>query len=232
MDKVALITAASKGMGLACARELHARGYALGIMARGHEIEEVRDELGAVALQGSVTSKDDLKKLVDASMGEYGRIDLVVNNTGHPSKGDLLNLSEEDWHLGLDLVLLNVVKMAKLVVPIMEKQGSGAFVNISTFAAFEPSLSFPISSSLRAALGSFAKMFADKYASKNIRMNNVLPGYIDSYEIADEIRQLIPMQRSGTVAEVSKTVAFLGSDDASYITGQNIKVDGGITRSV
>ncbi|MEO1097854.1 MAG: SDR family oxidoreductase [Bacteroidota bacterium] len=231
-NKIAIITAAGKGMGLACARELYTRGYKLGILARSESINEVAKELSAIAVQGSVTSKEDLKRLVDAMMGAHGRIDVVVNNTGHPAKGELLDLSEEDWHKGLDLVLMNVIKLAKLVTPIMQKQRSGAIVNISTFAAFEPSLSFPISSALRAALGGFTKMFADRYAADGIRMNNVLPGFIDSYEINEQIKETIPMHRSGTVQEIAQTVAFLSSQEASYITGQNIKVDGGLTRSV
>lgn len=230
--KIAIITAAGKGMGLACARELYTRGYKLGLLARSESINEVAKELSAIAVQGSVTSKEDLKRLVDAMMGAHGRIDVVVNNTGHPAKGELLDLSEEDWHKGLDLVLMNVIKLAKLVTPIMQKQRSGAIVNISTFAAFEPSLSFPISSALRAALGGFTKMFADRYAADGIRMNNVLPGFIDSYEINEQIKETIPMHRSGTVQEIAQTVAFLSSQEASYITGQNIKVDGGLTRSV
>ncbi|MEO0552217.1 MAG: SDR family oxidoreductase [Bacteroidota bacterium] len=231
-NKIAIITAAGKGMGLACARELYTRGYKLGLLARSESISEVAKELSAIAVQGSVTSKEDLKRLVDAMMGAHGRIDVVVNNTGHPAKGELLDLSEEDWHKGLDLVLMNVIKLAKLVTPIMQKQRSGAIVNISTFAAFEPSLSFPISSALRAALGGFTKMFADRYAADGIRMNNVLPGFIDSYEINEQIKETIPMHRSGTVQEIAQTVAFLSSQEASYITGQNIKVDGGLTRSV
>ncbi|MGD1957977.1 MAG: SDR family oxidoreductase [Fulvivirga sp.] len=231
-NKIAIITAAGKGMGLACARELYTRGYKLGLLARSESISEVAKELSAIAVQGSVTSKEDLKRLVDAMMGAHGRIDVVVNNTGHPAKGELLDLSEEDWHKGLDLVLMNVIKLAKLVTPIMQKQRSGAIVSISTFAAFEPSLSFPISSALRAALGGFTKMFADRYAADGIRMNNVLPGFIDSYEINEQIKETIPMHRSGTVQEIAQTVAFLSSQEASYITGQNIKVDGGLTRSV
>ncbi len=233
MQKIALITAASKGMGAACAREFHANGYKLALMARGiDELESVAEELSAIGVQGTVTSKGDLKRLVDSAMGAYGRIDVVVNNTGHPAKEELLDLSEEAWHEGLDLVLMNVIKMCKLVTPIMLKQGGGAFINISTFAAFEPSLDFPISSSLRASLGSFSKLFSDKYASDNIRMNNVLPGFIDSYEVSDATLKKIPMSRPGTVAEIAKTVAYLASEDSAYITGQNIRVDGGLTRSV
>ena len=137
-----------------------------------------------------------------------------------------------DLHLGLDLVLLNCVRTARLVTPIMQRQGGGAIVNISTFAAFEPEPGFPVSSSLRAALASFCKLFADRYAAEKIRMNNVLPGFIDSYPESPECLARIPMGRYGSVNEIARTVRFLISDEAGYITGQNIRVDGGITRSV
>ena len=183
-------------------------------------------------LTGSVTEVKDLETLVAKTMGMYGRIDAVVNNTGHPPKGSLLEISDADWHLGLDLTLLNVIRMARLATPIMLEQGGGAFVNISTFAAFEPSLTFPVSSSLRAALGSYAKMYADLYAPHGIRMNNVLPGYIDSYPESEANLRQIPLGRYGRVEEIAGTVRFLLSDEAGYITGQNIRVDGGVTRAV
>ena len=189
-------------------------------------------KLQALALAGSATELADLQKVVDLAMAEYGRIDAVLNSTGHPPTGDILAITDAQWHEGLNLVFLNVVRMARLVTPIMQKQGSGAFVNISTFAAFEPTVDFPVSAALRAALADFTKLFADKYSKDNIRMNNLLPGFIDSYIIDNEIREKIPMKRSGTVTEIAKTVAFLLSEDAGYITGQNIRVDGGLTRSV
>lgn len=232
MNKVAIITAAGKGMGAACARELAQQGYQVALMSRSEDALNLAKELGGLGIQGSVTEKDDLKRLVNTAMGKYGRIDAVINNTGHPAKGQLLELSEEDWHHGLNLVLLNVSKMAQLVTPVMQKQGGGAFLNISTFAAFEPSASFPISSVLRAGLGSYMKLYADEYAVDKIRMNNLLPGFIDSYDVNESILQNIPMKRAGTVKEVAKTAAFLVSDAAAYITGQNIKIDGGLTRSV
>ncbi|MEP2771764.1 MAG: SDR family oxidoreductase [Fulvivirga sp.] len=230
--KVAIVTAASKGMGAACAKELSQRGYKVALMARSAEINSLAEELGGVAVVGSVTNKNDLKQLVDKTMQTYGRIDAVINNTGHPAKGDLLELTEDQWREGMDLVLLNVAKMAQLVIPIMQKQGGGAIANISTFAAFEPSPSFPISSVMRAALASYTKLLADKYASEKIRINNILPGFIDSYDVDSEVLNDIPMHRSGKVEEVAKTAAFLLSSDAGYITGQNIRVDGGITKSV
>lgn len=231
-EKVAIVTAAGKGMGAAIARELAARGYKLALFSNSGGAETLAKELGGIAVTGSVTNPDDLKKLVDETMSAHGRIDAVVNNTGHAPKGDLLDIPDEDWQIGLDLLLLNVVRMARFVTPIMEKQGGGAIVNISTFSAFEPKAAFPVSSSLRAALGSFSKLFADRYAESNIRMNNVLPGYVDSYPESEELINKIPMKRYGSVEEIAKTTAFLLSDEAGYITGQNLRVDGGITHGV
>jgi len=231
--KTAIVTGAGNGMGAAIARELKARGYNLVLMSRTEDhVTQLAGELAVTGIAGSVTETGDLQKTVDAAMEEYGRIDAVVNSTGHCAKGELLALTDEDWHSGLDLVMLNVIRIARLVTPIMLEQGGGSFVNISTFAAYEPSPDFPVSSAIRAALGSFTKLFTDRYAAGNIRMNNILPGYIDSYEIDKSVIETIPMKRRGTVEEIAQTAAFLVSPGAGYITGQNIRVDGGLTRSV
>lgn len=232
LTKVAIITAAGQGMGAACARELSVRGYQVSLMSTSERSIELAEALKGIGMQGSVTNPSDLRRLVNLTMTRYGRIDVVVNNTGHPPKGELIQITDDEWHTGLDLVMLNVARMARLVTPVMRQQGGGSIINISTFAAFEPSLAFPVSSALRAALGSYTKLYAERYAAEGIRMNNVLPGYIESYPISNEIQANIPMGRQGTVVEIAKTVAFLASTDASYITGQNIRVDGGITRSV
>lgn len=230
--RVAIVTAAGKGIGAAIARRLSADGYRLVLMSSSGGAEQVAAELGAVGLTGSVASLEDLTRLVETASDEFGRIDALVNNTGHPPKGELLEISDEDWHMGLDLVLLNVIRMARLVTPIMRSQGGGAIVNVSTFSAFEPSLSFPVSSALRAGLGSFAKMYADRFGADGIRMNNVLPGFMDSYPESEETIARIPAGRYGKVEELAATVAFLLSGDGAYLTGQNIRVDGGLTRSV
>ena len=229
--KVAIVTAASQGMGAACARALAAQGYRLALMSRSAGTMSLAKELGGIGMQGSVSEPADLAKLVELAISEYGRIDAVVNNTGHAASGDLLSLSDDDWHAALDLLLLNVVRMARLVTPIFERQGQGAMVNISTYGAREPTPAYPLSSAIRAALSNFTKMYATRYAAANIRMNNVLPGFIDSYPIDDAVRALIPMARAGRVEEIAATVVFLLSPGGGYITGQDILVEGGLAKS-
>ena len=232
---VALITAASRGMGAAIARRLHASGYRLALFSRSDDVLALADELGpdaAFGHTGSVASGDDLDGFVARALDAYGRVDVAVCNTGHPPKGDLLEIADADWHAGLDLALLNVVRTARLVTPAMERQGTGSIVAISTFGAVEPSLAFPVSSVLRAGLGAFVTLYARRYASAGIRINAVLPGFIDTYDVNEETRADIPMRRAGTTEEVASAVAFLASGDSAYITGQNLLVDGGLTRSV
>jgi NAD(P)-dependent dehydrogenase (short-subunit alcohol dehydrogenase family) len=231
-EKVALITAAGKGIGAAVARELAANGYRVSLLSSSGGALSLAQELGGIGLTGSVTEPADLAQLVESTLARYGRIDAVVNNTGHPPKGELLEISDDDWHRGLDLLVLNVVRMARLVTPIFLAQGGGAIVNISTFSAFEPELTFPVSSSLRSALAGFVKLYANRYADAGIRINNVLPGYMDNYPESAANLAKIPMKRYAKVEEVAKTVRFLLSDDAGYITGQNLRVDGGITHAI
>ena len=229
---VAIVTGGGRGMGGAIARELASKGYALALTSPSESCEKLAKELGAVARRGRTENADDIKGIVDLALDTYGRIDAVVNFAGHPPKGDLIDISDENWSLGNDMMVLSVVRMTRLVTPVMLSQGKGAFVNISTFAAFEPSLGFPVSCAYRAALGAFTKLYADRYAENNIRMNSVLPGFIDSLESKPGTAEKVPMKRIGKVSEIAGTVAFLLSDAAGYITGQNLRVDGGLTRHV
>ncbi|EKU30153.1 MULTISPECIES: SDR family oxidoreductase [Alcaligenes] len=232
VEKVALISAGGSGMGAAAARRLAQDGYRVAILSSSGKGEALAKELGGVGLTGSNQSNEDLQRLVDLAMQRWGRIDALVSSAGHGPRGPVLEISDEDWHKGMDVYFLNAVRPARLVAPIMAAQGGGAIVNISTAWAFEPAEMFPTSAVFRAGLASFTKIFADSYAAKNVRMNNVLPGWIDSLPATEERRESVPMGRYGRTEEIAATIAFLLSDGAGYITGQNIKVDGGLTRSV
>ncbi|MFW8633787.1 SDR family oxidoreductase [Cribrihabitans pelagius] len=232
MTKVAVFTAAGSGMGADAARHLHEQGYEVAILSPSGRGAALAEELGGVGHTGSNLSPEDLQALVDKTMDRWGRIDVLVNSAGHGPKGDILEISDDDWHLGMDVYLMNVIRPARLVAPVMAAQGGGSIVNISTFAAFEPDPLFPTSGVFRAGLASFTKLFADKFAAQGVRMNNVLPGFIDSLPETADRKARIPMGRYGTAREVSALVAYLASDAAAYTTGQNIRIDGGLTRAV
>jgi NAD(P)-dependent dehydrogenase (short-subunit alcohol dehydrogenase family) len=219
-------------MGAACARKLAADGFALGILSSSGKGEALGVELGGFGVTGSNQDVAAIQALVDGAMARWGRVDVLVNSAGHGPRGALLDISDEDWLRGQEVYFLNVVRPTRLVAPIMAASGGGAIVNISTAWAFEPSNMFPTSAVARAGLAAFTKLFADEFAAKNVRMNNVLPGWIDSLPKTDERAASVPMKRYGTMAEIAATVGFLASEGAGYITGQNIRVDGGLMRGV
>jgi NAD(P)-dependent dehydrogenase (short-subunit alcohol dehydrogenase family) len=230
--KVALVTAGGSGMGAAAARRLAQDGYKVAILSSSGKGEALAKELGGIGVTGSNQSNDDLKRLVDEATAAWGRIDVLVNSAGHGPRDDILAITDAQWHTGLDVYLMNVIRPTRLVTPVMVEQKGGAIINISSAWMVEPSAMFPTSAVFRAGLAAFTKLFADRYAADNVRMNNVLPGWIDSLPAREERRQAVPMQRYGTAAEIAATIAFLASDGGAYITGQNLRVDGGLTRSV
>ncbi|MEM6518522.1 MAG: SDR family oxidoreductase [Cyanobacteria bacterium P01_C01_bin.70] len=231
-EKVAIVTAGGSGMGAETARQLAAEDYRVAILSSSGKGEALAQELGGIGVTGSNRSNADLQQLIDKAVDAWGRVDVLVNSAGHGPKGPLLDLTDDDWHHGMEVYLLNVVRPARLVTPIMQSQKSGVIINISTFAAFEPDPAFPTSGVFRAGLAAYAKLFADRYAADNIRMNNVLPGFIDSLPEKPQFRDRIPLGRYGKATEVAQVITFLASAGAAYITGQNLRVDGGITRAV
>lgn len=230
--KVALITAAGSGMGAACARRLAAEGWKVALNSRSGKGEALARELGGIGVTGSNLDAGVLQALVDAAMDEWGRIDAVVNSAGHGPKGPLLEITDAQWIEGMEVYFLPMVRMARLVTPIFEAQGGGAIVNITTAWIDEPSPLFPTSAAARSGLQAFTKLYADLYAAKGIRINNVLPGWIDSLPEVEARRQSVPMGRYGTAEEIAATVSFLLSEGAAYVTGQGIRVDGGLMRSL
>lgn len=232
VEKVAVIMAGGSGMGAAAAEKLAADGYKVAILSSSGKGEALAERLGGLGITGSNQSVDDLNKLVEATMDRWGRIDVLVNSAGHGPRAPILELSDNDWQVGMETYFLNVVRAARLVTPIMQKQGGGSIINISSAWTFEPTDMFPTSAVFRAGLASFTKIFADTYAADNIRINNVLPGWIDSLPKNDARQDSVPLKRYGTAEEVAATIAFLASPGAAYITAQNIRVDGGVTHSV
>jgi NAD(P)-dependent dehydrogenase (short-subunit alcohol dehydrogenase family) len=231
MVKTCLITGGGRGIGAAVAREMHRRGYAVALMSPSDSCETLARDLGGVAHRGVAQSEADLKAIFDLTMATWGRVDAVLNHTGHPPKGDLLDITDDNWDLANDMIVKSVVRMARLVTPVMEAQGGGSIVNVTTYAAMEPSLWFPASCVYRAGVSAFAKLYADRYGPKNIRMNCLLPGFTDSLDVA-KYGELAALKRIATVEEQAKAAAFLLTEDSSYVTGQSLRVDGGVTRHV
>ncbi len=230
--KVAMVVGGGSGMGAASARRLAADGWSVAVMSSSGKGEALGEELGGLGFTGSNQSNEDLARFVEATMAKWGRIDALVNGAGHGPKGKLLEIGDEDWHRGFDVYFMNVARAVRLVAPVMVAQGSGSIVNISTAWVEEPSPLFPTSAVARAGLAAYTKLFADRYAAENVRMNNVLPGWIDSLPATEERRDSVPMKRYGRAEEVAELVLFLASEKSSYITGQNLRIDGGLMRSV
>ncbi|MER5255773.1 SDR family oxidoreductase [Streptomyces sp. NPDC002855] len=228
----AIVTAAGSGIGRGIATELAEAGYRLSLLDIDPAIGDFARELGAIATVGSLTAPDDLARLVDTTLATHGRIDAVVNGAGHARNDALLAVTDQDWHDGLDMLLLSVVRMARLVTPHMEAAGKGAFVNLSSYTAFEPMGIIPVNSALRSALTSFTKLYADQYAAKGIRMNSLMPGYVDSWPEDPDFLARIPAGRYATTREIGKLARFLVADDAAYVNGESIRIDGGAARSL
>lgn len=231
-DKVAVIVGGGSGMGAAAARRLASDGFAVAVLSSSGKGEALGRELGGIGVTGSNRSSEDLRRVFDLALGRWGRIDVLVNSAAHGPKGPVLELDDEQWHAGMEIYLLNVIRAARLVTPQMVRQGGGAIINISSAWAVEPAAAFPTSAVFRAGLAAFTKLFADQHGAANVRMNNVLPGWIDSLPQTDERRASVPLRRYGRSEEIAATIAFLASEAAAYITGQSIRVDGGLMRSL
>lgn len=228
----AMIVGGGSGMGAAAARKLAENGYSVAILSSSGKGEALAGELGGLGFTGSNRSNEDLKRFVDLTLDRYGRIDALVNGAGHGPRASLIEITDAQWHEGYDIYFMNVIRAVRLVAPVMAAQKAGSIVNLSTAWAVEPSPMFPVSAVARAGLAAYTKLFADEHAKDNVRMNNVLPGWIDSLPEREERRASVPMQRYGRVGEVAELILFLVSERSSYITGQNIRIDGGLMRSI
>ncbi|MCB1332163.1 MAG: SDR family oxidoreductase [Roseivivax sp.] len=229
-DKVCLIIGGGRGMGAATAREMHHRGYRLVLMSPSDSCETLAAELGGVARRGKAENAADTQAVFDLAMQTHGRIDACLIHVGGPPKGDLLAIPDEDWDKAHGMILKPVIRIARLLTPVMQSQGGGSIVCITTYSAFEPSLMFPTSSVYRVGVSSFAKLYADRYGPDNIRMNCLLPGFTDSLDLPQKYADMSALGRLAKAEEQAKAAAFLLTEDSSYITGQSLRADGGVTR--
>ncbi|MEQ8144779.1 SDR family oxidoreductase [Streptomyces sp. OP7] len=229
----ALVIAGSSGIGAASARELAARGHRVAVLARGEGADALAGELGGLALRGDYTAPGVVEDAVEQVLSAWGRLDVLVNSAGHGPKGTLEELTDEDWATGFDLYFYNVVRACRAALPAMRAQGGGSIVNISSASPTEPSPRFPTSMVARAAMTTWTKLWADEVAGDGIRVNNVLPGYTvaDPEAVPAAWTANIPLGRAAAYQEVARAVAYVACD-ATYTTGQNLRVDGGLTRGV
>ena len=250
--KVALVAAASKGLGRAIAEDLAAEGASVALCARGEEaLERARDEIQrttkaeVIAIAGDVSRADDVDRITRATLERFGRIDVLVTNAGGPPSGKFESLTPEMWKQAVDLTLMSVINLTRAVIPGMKERKWGRVINVTSIAVKQPVDGLMLSNSLRSAVTGFARTLANEVAPLGITVNNILPGYtrterveqlsaatakregITAHAALGKWEAEIPMKRLGEPREFAALAAFLASERASYITGTSISVDGG-----
>lgn len=250
--KVAMVAASSKGLGRACALELAREGCAVSLCGRSTAnleaaVAALRAEVPEARLLATpcdVNQAADLEAWHATSAAAFGPVDILVTNTGGPTPGTFLDLSEAQWSAGVETTLMNVVRLSRLVLPDMRRRRWGRLIHITSLVAKQPAPILTISSTLRAGISALTKTLAAEFAADGITVNAVLPGHIlteRQYELAhakglapethfERLGQAIPAGRLGDPAELAAAVAFLASARASYLTGTSLQVDGGIVQ--
>jgi 3-oxoacyl-[acyl-carrier protein] reductase len=255
--KVALVAAASKGLGRAIAEELANEGASVIMCARGEAVLlAARDEIATatggdvLAVAGDVSNPEDVKKIVRQGIDRFGRIDILVTNAGGPPSGKFETLTPEMWQSAVDLTLMSVINLTSAVLPGMKERKWGRVINVTSIAVKQPVDGLMLSNSLRSAVTGFARTLANEVAPFGVTVNNILPGYTRT-ERVEQLSEAaakregitrnaalgkweseIPMGRLGEPREFAALAAFLASDRASYVTAQSIAVDGGWIRGL
>lgn len=253
-DQVALVTAASKGLGKAAAMALAREGAKISICARSDELEhaaeEIRTATGSevLAIRADVTRPDEIQSFVDKTLEQYQQIDILIVNAGGPPPGNFLDLQPEDWKAAVDLTIMSAVHLCYQVVPHMLERGVGSIVTTQSVSVKHPIDNLILSNSLRMAVIGMMKSMANELGPRGIRINSINPSYtytervqqlledraaragITLEEQAAKVSEVIPLGRMGTVEEYGKTIAWLASPAASFIHGHALMFDGGNTR--
>ena len=240
-DRTAIVCGASSGMGLAIAERLAGEGANVAMFARRRDLlEREAERIGALAVRGDVTVPGDLERLVERTVGAFGGIDVLVNNGGGPPPGPAVGLSDEAVESAVALLLLSVIRLPNLCLPHLERGGRGRIVNIESSSVRAPLDNLALSNAIRPGVVGWAKTLAREVGGKGITVNTIAPGYIDTERLrsvfpdgppAATLGQ-IPTGRLGAPAEIADVVCFLASEQASYVTGAVIPVDGGLTRNL
>ena len=255
--KVALVAAASRGLGRAVAEELASEGSSLVLCSRNAKaLSETGDaitsrtEISVLTVPADVSLVEDITRVVNSGIERFGRIDILVTNAGGPPAGNFESLTAEQWEAAARLTLYSAIELARCVLPGMKERRWGRILNITSIAVKQPVEGLMLSNSLRAGVTGFARTLANEVAAHGITVNNILPGYtrterveeladmmaqkqgISSAEFKAKWEKEIPMGRLGEPREFAALAAFLVSERASYITGNSIQVDGGWIRSL
>jgi len=239
--RTAIVCGASAGMGLATAEALAREGANVTMFARRRDVlDREAERLGALAVRGDVTNPADLKRLVDRTVEAFGGIDILVNNSGGPPRTPAVGLTDDDVERAVELLLLSVVRLTALCLPQLERSGHGRIINIGSSTVREPIDNLALSNAVRPGVIGWAKTMARELGPMKITVNSIAPGRIETARLMEafadrsraSVMEQIPLRRFGRPEEVAEVICFLASDNASYVTGAVIPVDGGMTRSL
>ncbi|MDQ5820558.1 MAG: SDR family oxidoreductase [Actinomycetota bacterium] len=239
--RTAIVCGASSGIGLAIAESLAEEGANVAMLARRRDLlEREADRIGGLAVRGDVTTPRDLERLVERTLEAFGGVDILINNSGGPSRAPALGLQAEDYEVAVELLLLSVVRLTNLCLPHLEAGGHGRIVNVTSSSVREPIENLALSNAVRPAVIGWAKTLARELGPKGITVNSIAPGRIDTDRIrevypdgpSEDDLKTIPLRRLGSPREVADVACFLASDRAAYVTGTVIPVDGGLTRGL
>lgn len=239
--RTAVVCGASSGIGLGIAESLAGEGANVVMFARRRDLlEQQAERLGGLAVPGDVTKAEDLEGLVSAAVGTYGGIDILVNNSGGPSRTTAAELDASKVEAAVELLLVSIVRLTGLCLPYLERSPAGRIVTVTSSSVREPIDNLALSNSIRPGIAGWSKSLARELGPTGITVNCIAPGRIDTDRVREvypdgptaEDLATIPLRRLGTTREVGDVAAFLCSDRASYVSGTVILVDGALTRGL